>query len=111
MSSTSTRDELVGVLADQARDAAQDGRPLGRGQPRPGTLVERAPRGGDRVVDVGRLTVGHDGDHLVGRRAARLEGPARATRAERAVDVVTLQRQSVAVARDGRRCLFLSHAV
>ncbi len=87
-------------------------RALGRRQPRPRALVEGAPRGDDRVVDVGRLPVGRDRDDLVGRRVARLERPARATRAERAVDVVTLERKwLVSVERDRRRCLFLSHAV
>ena len=112
MSSTSTRMNSSACSRIRLGDAAQRRRALGRRQPRPGALVERAPRGGDRVVDVGRLPVGHDRDDLVGGRAARLERPARATRAERAVDVVTLQRQRlVPVERDRGRCLFLSHAV
>ena len=105
-------DEVVGALADEARDAAQDAGPVGRRESRPGPLVEGAASGRDGGVDVLRLAVGRERDDLVGRRVARLERAARAARAKGPVDVVTLQRERrMAVGRRHGRCLFLTHAV
>ena len=69
--------DQVGHLAEaggvQGGERLDHGDPLGRRHPRPRSLVERLPRGGDRGVDVGRGALGHRGDHLLAVRGDHLQ--------------------------------------
>ena len=86
--------KLVGVLADQRRDAAQRRRALGRLQPRPRPLVERAPRGGDGGVDVLAPAVRERRRSAPGRGVERRERATGDALPERPVDVVALEAEA-----------------
>ncbi|MGY3466522.1 hypothetical protein ACVW0I_003393 [Bradyrhizobium sp. LM6.11] len=78
-------DDLVGIGLEQVRPAQQDLAALGRPHRAPGAF-EGPARGGNRMLDIGFVAFGDNGDDLPGGRIERFEGATGACGDAAAVD-------------------------
>src|SRR5271155_5082647 len=86
---------------DQIRHAHKESRALFNGHPWPGAFVERATRGGDRKVHIGRGRFGDSTEYVLGDRRNYIERTG-----ARRLDPLSTDEETVSVHHDSGSDLF-----